>query len=184
METTKLLTDDLLDKPNHEFTNTVTYMASMFIGDRRRQLDFDIKLSNGTNLQRGYVWTDKQKSEFIISMLKGIQMPNYYIYLFDDKNMNSTYKVIDGKQRLSTLISFINGEFSINVKGEEYFFDDLHQWLKSRLYSKPLTTVVFYGYEGSEELSDKDLVDIFNYVNFTGTPQDETHIHELYKSLE
>ena len=176
----KELTEDLLNKPSSlDKTNQVTFDVRMFNG---RNMDFDVVLKNGLKLQRDLVWTDLQKEQFIISILKGISIPNLYIYRFEDKEGNQTYKVIDGKQRITTLLDFYHGKFSINVLGENYFYEDLHKWLKSRIYTKPLQTVVFYGYY-DDEISDKELVDIFNYVNFSGTPQDESHIQNLYKSL-
>jgi uncharacterized protein with ParB-like and HNH nuclease domain len=73
-------------------------------------MDYDVYLpSIDMNLQRGYVWTLLQKQALIISMLKGIKMPHM---VFVQKE-NYILEVIDGKQRLSTMVDFCKNEFQI-----------------------------------------------------------------------
>ena len=57
--------------------------------------------------QRRYVWDDIRKSAYIESLILGIPIPS--ILLADDKKQNK-YIVIDGKQRLNAIISFIADE--------------------------------------------------------------------------
>lgn len=59
------------------------------------------------DFQRRLVWDDKRKSQFIESLLLNIPIPS--ILLADDKNRNQ-YIIIDGKQRLSTIIEFLSPE--------------------------------------------------------------------------
>lgn len=68
--------------------------------------------------QREFVWDDERKYELIDSLLRGDRIPE--IHIITDGTIR---KVVDGKQRLSTLLSFINGEFSVPKK---YFGTDLH----------------------------------------------------------
>lgn len=172
----KELTEEMLNKPNN-FGDTVTYTTKMLVS---KTLDYDIVLDSGVKLQRDFVWSLEQKQSFIMSMIKGIEIPNIYVYDYSDIDDNQTIKIIDGKQRISTLIDYYNGKFPVVVDGVEYYFDNLHKWLRSRVANRPIKTVIFYGYY-DDKISDNDLIDIFTYVNFTGTPQEKSHLDNLLK---
>lgn len=61
--------------------------------------------------QRGNVWKGKkQKSELIESLLMGIPIP--MIYLFERKDGRK--EVVDGRQRITTMIDFLNDKFSLS----------------------------------------------------------------------
>ena len=59
--------------------------------------------------QRNLVWSSKQKSELIESIIMGIPLPAFYV----KENPEGVYVVVDGKQRLSTLFDFIDGKFKL-----------------------------------------------------------------------
>ena len=61
------------------------------------------------DFQRNEVWGPKQKCELIESILMGLPLPIFY---FKQQN-NSTYVVVDGKQRLSTLFDFLSDGFPL-----------------------------------------------------------------------
>lgn len=145
-------------------------------------LDFDVFLPKyGVNLQRDFVWTLDQKRELIISVLKDVPIGEFTVIRHEGPGKEVTLQIIDGKQRLSALIEFIKGEFSILVDGVEYKYNDLPKevsWEISR-YS-PIGTMYFSYFD--EEISDDDKIAIFNHVNFAGTPQDKEH-QELLLNL-
>lgn len=66
-----------------------------------------IKLDD--SFQRNTVWTRKQKSQLIESLLLGIPIP--YIYVYEGKNSNLI--VIDGRQRLSAIFDFLDNKYSL-----------------------------------------------------------------------
>jgi hypothetical protein len=59
--------------------------------------------------QRKEVWKLKQKSLLIESLLINIPIPAFYI----DARTANKWNVIDGLQRLSTIMNFVNDEFSL-----------------------------------------------------------------------
>ncbi|MEM8500913.1 MAG: DUF262 domain-containing protein [Pseudomonadota bacterium] len=59
--------------------------------------------------QRRYVWSDRQASRLIESLI--IQCPIPVIYLNQEKD--ETFSVIDGNQRLSSLYRFVSDEFAL-----------------------------------------------------------------------
>lgn len=72
---------------------------------------FDVIVKDKTILlnpeyQRHYVWDDQKASQLIESILLGIPLPT--IYLSEE---DGTDEVVDGQQRLTTIISFIKGTF-------------------------------------------------------------------------
>lgn len=57
--------------------------------------------------QRKYVWSMKQASLLIESFLMGLPVPPIFLYVNDEK----TYEVIDGQQRLLSLMYYLKGFF-------------------------------------------------------------------------
>lgn len=77
--------------------------------------------------QRKLIWTIEEKSAFINSIMNGYPVP---LILLAEVNYDNTsvYEIIDGMQRLNAIVSFIEGEFS--VEGE-YF--DLEAMAETKL---------------------------------------------------
>jgi uncharacterized protein with ParB-like and HNH nuclease domain len=68
--------------------------------------DGDISISD---FQREFVWSIKQSSLLIDSFLRGLPVPPVFFYIGDDnKNL-----VIDGQQRILSVVYFIEGYFGI-----------------------------------------------------------------------
>lgn len=61
--------------------------------------------------QRREAWDIDRKSKFIESVLCNFPIPN--VVLAEEKNSKGRYIVIDGKQRLFTILSFLRDEFEI-----------------------------------------------------------------------
>ena len=79
-------------------------------------LDFDVFLkSKAKNLQRELCWDINQKRSLIVSVFKRVHIPSISVVISSDyiPGGDKLYKVIDGKQRLTTCISFFNNEFGI-----------------------------------------------------------------------
>lgn len=61
--------------------------------------------------QRREAWSAERKSKFIESILCGLPIPN--VVLAEDRSVKGKYLVIDGKQRLFSIASFLKNEFSL-----------------------------------------------------------------------
>jgi uncharacterized protein with ParB-like and HNH nuclease domain len=71
------------------------------------------------DFQRSFVWTIKQSTLLIESFLIGLPIPPIFLYI-DDENKNL---VVDGQQRLMSIIYFIEGFFGPeNEKGKRQIF--------------------------------------------------------------
>jgi hypothetical protein len=75
--------------------------------------------------QRGFVWTNTQKSRFIESLVMGLPVPNVFLAQ-DGKTRN--LNIVDGQQRLLSLRDYLEGKFSLRG---EHLQDDL----KGRYFS-------------------------------------------------
>ena len=65
------------------------------------------------HFQREYVWKHNEASRFIESLILRLPVPS--IFLLRDKNTNRLI-IIDGQQRLKTLLYFFRGEFPNGTK--------------------------------------------------------------------
>lgn len=61
--------------------------------------------------QRHFIWDDTRQSQLVESILLGIPVPS----LFMATNKDSTWEVIDGLQRLTTIINFVGNQEIINI---------------------------------------------------------------------
>lgn len=83
------------------------------------------KLILDPQYQRNVIWNNEKKIAFIESLYMGIIIPPVYVVEIPSDNVleGSKYEVVDGKQRLSTIKSFINNDFRLKEKYLEYYAD-------------------------------------------------------------
>ncbi len=147
----------------------------------RQNIDWDVYLPTiGKNLQRPLVWTLEQKRELINSMLIGRHIPHCAIVNIVDPADNSKdiLQIIDGKQRLSTMVEFVSNVFPLEIDGKEYFFIDLPEE-----YQLAIKHFHFRYYVINEEfgnpMTDQQKINWFKFINFAGTPQEAEHLKNL-----
>ena len=96
-------TDDIEDVVNYRITSY--------------GIDFDMeglvrRINRGSifvpDFQRGFVWSQKQASQFIESLLLGLPVPGIFLTM---QVGTEKMMVVDGQQRLKTLQFFYSGEF-------------------------------------------------------------------------
>lgn len=63
--------------------------------------------------QRNYVWDINKASRLVESLILGLPVPELFFYSEGDEN--TTYKIIDGQQRLLTIYFFVKGRFPKNT---------------------------------------------------------------------
>lgn len=144
----------------------------------KMNLDFDVYLpSKGINLQRDLVWTIDQKRELINSIIVGRKIPHCAIINTLEFDIER-YQVIDGKQRLSTMLQFINNEFDLIVDGESYYYNDLPADWKLTIHSHHIRYYIV-NEEYGNKISDQQKINWFMFINFAGTPQDIDHFVKL-----
>lgn len=144
-------------------------------------IDFDVYLpTKGMNLQRDFVWTLDQKRELIWSILMNRHIPRMAMLnvISGKEDMKGKYQIIDGKQRLSAMLDFYKCLYTLEVEGNEYYFNEL-----PIDYQKVISGYMFPYYIVNEdygrEFTDEDKISWFCYINFAGTPQDKEHLNRL-----
>lgn len=156
-------------------------------------IDFDVYLPKyGRNLQRPFVWSIKQKSELIKSILRDIKIdPLTIVQVRDSQAENPlVWQIIDGKQRLSTIFSYLRDEFAMEVDGVEYYYKDLPEELQKKIKWFDLRAYLIYHniYHDPridqkiidrETVTDEDRIELYLYINYMGTQQDESYMENL-----
>jgi hypothetical protein len=72
------------------------------------------RLNLDPSYQRRSVWNQAFKDYFIETVLLGFPTPAIFLYEEISPEGRAIYNVVDGKQRLSTIFEFINGEFPVS----------------------------------------------------------------------
>lgn len=184
-----MLMEDEISLENEEELNDLEYSGNeekpLFETVRVTKKDFSVyelyrkykkkQLILEVDFQRNTVWKSKQKCELIESILMGLPLPIFY---FKQQN-NSTYVVVDGKQRLSTLFEFLNNDFTLkSLKILQFLngrkFEDLTAELG--IYQSQLEDYQVYSHVILPPTPDKILFDIFDRVNRGGTKLNKQEI--------
>lgn len=82
------------------------------------------------DFQRKFVWTKEHKEDFIDTILQGLPFPEIYIAQkgIDMEKIVSTEVVVDGQQRLSTIVQYIDEKESSDEFGKKVkLFGKLNQ---------------------------------------------------------
>ena len=133
------------------------------------------QLTLEVDFQRKSVWDNRQKCELIESILMGLPLPIFYL----KQQNNSTYVVVDGKQRLSTLFDFLQNNFQLKLLKILTFlngkkFVDLEE--EYGIYQAQLEDYQVYSHVILPPTPDKVLFDIFDRVNRGGTKLNKQEI--------
>ena len=119
--------------------------------------------------QREIVWTKIQKDELLTSIFNNIDIGKFvFVYKKDVEDYG--YDVLDGKQRLTTLIGFFTDCFKYKGK----YFSELSFLDKYKFKSHPISVG-----EVREEMSEKDILEYFLKLNTSGTPMDKKHLNKI-----
>lgn len=139
---------------------------------------FDLKeLNLNPDFQRNEVWKDKQKSRLIESILIKIPIPSFYIDARDESN----WIVIDGLQRLSTIIRYIKDEYPLK---DLEFLQELHGKKFSqldRIFQRRIEDFKLTLYLIRPNTPEEIALNIFTRINTLGEPLSPQEIrHAIY----
>lgn len=95
-------------------------------------------LDMSPSYQRNAVWTNRQKSYLIDSILNGYPIPEIYMQEDVDENGHSRFIIVDGQQRLRAVLEFLDNKFKMNQEDSPMFegarFSDLSGDLKRTFF--------------------------------------------------
>jgi hypothetical protein len=127
-----------------------------FIDDYVYRIDLD------ADYQREKIWSRKNQEELLDSIIKNIDIPKIYLARVTN-NENFDFECIDGKQRMTTLLSFFkpepNGEnpLAVPLAGEKYTYKRLKKEvpnLAKKVEDFELTFVIYPEIDDDEFLRD------------------------------
>lgn len=160
--------------------------ADAQINSMQKQITYDTKdytvelviqkFKNGDffipDYQRAFIWKEKNKSSFIESVLLGLPIPFMFFADCEDGKL----EIIDGAQRVQTLVSFARGELHLSQLPklsllQGFCYNDLSSAQKRRFLNRTLRIVVL------DESTPKDVrQDIFNRINTSGIKAKDSEV--------
>lgn len=126
--------------------------------------------------QRNPIWSQKSKSYLIDTILKGLPVPEIFIQVKTDKDGNTKYVVVDGQQRIRSILEYIDGEYELlesettEYGGKE--FKDLPDGTKTEFWDYPIVT------RELKTANDDEVRSVFTRMNkyvFPLNPQERRH---------
>ncbi len=124
--------------------------------------------------QRRFVWTDEHKEKLIDTLLRGLPIPEIYIAQsgIDIQKIWTQEVVVDGQQRLSTIIQYINEDKESKVFGnivpkfEQLSPEDKRDFLSYDIVIRDLG-----------DLEGNEIIDIFKRINSTRYGLNDVELH-------
>lgn len=98
------IAEQIREKKQEVRFSTREYVAEYLI-DKFKEEDFFIPFE----YQRNFVWTDKDCSYFIESVLIGLPIP----YMFFADTDDGRTEIVDGAQRMNALVNFVNDDLKL-----------------------------------------------------------------------
>lgn len=114
--------------------------------------------------QRNSVWDEKAKSYLVDSIIRGYPVPPLFMkQTIDLVSRKSIREVIDGQQRITTILEFYNDEFSIKHNHNSVFGGLKYSELPDDIKEKFLNYNIFVDFITAKE--DEIIYDIFARLN-------------------
>jgi hypothetical protein len=138
--------------------NPTTYPITWF-----RDRNFEKSLILKPPYQRKPVWTYDQKAYLIDTIIKKYHIPEMYIHREMDPGGKAMYNVVDGQQRIRSILEFLDGEIALsanyNPEFPDYNFEDLPEGVKRDIWDYTI-----YAREITEATED-DVRNLFKRMN-------------------
>lgn len=129
--------------------------------------------------QRDFCWSIKEKQLLIDSIYNGINCGQILVRRHSWRDMIKEaesndvvyeFDIVDGKQRLNTIVEFMNNKFPDSYGN---YWNDLSDYARYQFEDSHCFTLA----EMEEGTTDKDVIKAFLGVNFTGVPMSQEHIN-------
>lgn len=130
--------------------------------------------------QRELVWTIEQKQAFVKTLMIGdVDLcPTLITEPYSKRKGKREYEVLDGKQRMMSVIEYIRGEFSI----DGLYYKDLNLGDVSRLMNATFKYRLIKYYDkkkGFSKMTIEQKVELFLQINEYGQRVSEEHLDKI-----
>lgn len=166
-------------KPDFGTNSSITLRVDWI--RKHYKVDFDVYLPTySKNLQRPLVWTVLQKQQLILSILKGVYIPNISaVEVVGADGETVEFQIIDGKQRMSAVFAYLDGQFPlVDSDGNEHYYSDLPKAIQVKVSRYHFRINVVYS-DPENRVTDQQKVEWFKFINFAGTAQDNEHMKQF-----
>lgn len=112
--------------------------------------------------QRNPVWSDRQKSSLIDTILLEYPIPELYMQELIQASGTQKHVVVDGQQRIRAVLSFLSGEYEMDEESPHWgglVFDDLSAGERKKIYEYNFVI------RQLPEMPDDELRAIFQRIN-------------------
>jgi hypothetical protein len=144
--------------------NVLTYFSLL---NEENCLDFN------PPYQRDYEWGYAEQQNLLLSLVMGDDIGRVALTISPDDN--DKFIVVDGKQRLMTILLFLAGKLPFLHRGKAHYFPHDFDLDFARALKKRSLFVTLLRYHDGSGLSLKDQVDFFLRVNYSGKPLSVDH---------
>lgn len=167
---------------------TVANIEKMF--EEKKVLSFDHPIQ-----RKSEQWSNNQKSLLIHSMLANYPVPNIYVLREDSQELDEknkpvfNYFVMDGKQRLTTVLYYIWGDFPLDETIPNIFIDDVEYVIAGKYFCDLEEPVQYeikrYKFDtiAFEDCSNREIEEIFFRLN-NSTPLTKSQVAKAKIGVE
>lgn len=154
--------------------NISSYGADFSAEQHARRMERNVYMI--PTFQRSYIWSSVKASRFIESLLLGLPVPSVFLY---KEPKTEKYLVVDGQQRLKTLLFFYQGTFKEGAARDRAFrlvdvdqrwngqtYRDLAENDRQRLDDAIIHAIIFRQEEPKDEASS--IFHVFERLNTGG----------------
>lgn len=136
----------------------VSFQTVSWFNDRKN----DGTLEISPKFQRRAVWLEKERVMLLETILNQLPFPEIYVYVETDPNSGKqSYAVVDGQQRITSILKFVDNEFSLpssdNWNGE--YFRDLSTEIKSLFWDYKIVV------RSLRQTNDEEIRNLFTKLN-------------------
>jgi hypothetical protein len=126
--------------------------------------DKNKQLTLNPSFQRRSVWSDTARSYLMDTIVRGKPIPKVFIrQIINPTTKKSIREVVDGQQRLKTILSFVSDGFKISNKHNAEFgglyFSQLNEDVQENILTYEISTDLLIN------MSNADVLDIFSRLN-------------------
>jgi hypothetical protein len=127
---------------------------------QREKNDGTLEIS--PKFQRRAVWLEKERSLLLETLLNQLPFPEIYVHVeTDSENGKQNYAVVDGQQRVTSILKFLDNDFPLpknDVWNGEYF-RDLSSDIKGRFWDYKIVV------RSLRQTNDEEIRSLFTKLN-------------------
>lgn len=141
----------------HRYLNTTQHTVTWF-----KKAEDAGELEIRPPFQRNPVWSDKQKSSLIDTILLEYPIPELYMQELIDEDGREKHVVVDGQQRIRAVLGFIEGDFQLDSESPVApmaSFDDLAPPHRKKIFEYNFVIRLL------PDIPDEELRAIFQRIN-------------------